>query len=366
MLYLITTKNNNKEKNVIKIESTTETIESKGGLILAGKIAQKAGIGAIQSLFEKKTGTIIAILFGIMVEGKSDFESIGEKRTSLFFREALGLPFVFSKETVRLYLEKMAQDAGGIIGQLQESSAKIIRQAPLHGLWIDNKRYLPVDIDTTVMDNSKTKKEGVGWTYQKVDGYHPILAYVGKEGYMLDCELRPGSQHCQNGTAGFIEGLLERLRGIKTAGRLLFRMDGGNDSFDTLKLVSGARTGRYCIIKRNKRREKDEQWLETAKKHGKRLEPRTGKKVWVGIIPLHPQKKDEVLEDVQCVFEVIERKSDSQGNRYLIPEIEVNSWWTNLSCEAEKVIELYHSHATSEQFHSELKCGSGFARIGNR
>src|SRR5215469_12648 len=278
MLYLITTKNTNKEKNVIKIQSTTETIESKGGLILAGKIAMKAGIGAIQSLFVKNAGTIIAILFGIMAEEKSDFESIKEKRESLFFREALGLPFVFSKDTVRLYLEKMAQDADGIIGQLRESSAKIIRQAPLHGLWIDNKRYLPVDIDTTVMDNSKTKKEGVGWTYQKVDGYHPILAYVGKEGYMLDCELRPGSQHCQNGTVGFIEGLLEQLRSINSGGRLLFRMDSGNDSFDTLKLVSGARTGRYCIIKRNKRKENDEEWLETAKNTGNGSSRAKGKK----------------------------------------------------------------------------------------
>src|SRR5215469_13646031 len=363
MLYLITTKKITKEKNVIKIETTTETIESKGGLFLAGKIAMQAGIGAIKSLFEKNAGAVVAILFGIMVEGKSDFESIGEKRESLFFKEALGLKFVFSKDTVRLYLEKMAQDADEVIGQLRESATQIIRQAPLHGLWIKNKRYLPVDIDTTVMDNSKTKKEGVGWTYQKVDGYHPILAYVGKEGYMLGCELRPGSQHCQNGTVGFIEGLLEQLRSINSGGRLLFRMDSGNDSFDTLKLVSGARTGRFCIIKRNKRKENDEKWLEIAKKHGKRLEPRKGKKVWVGIIPLHPQKKDKVLEDVQCVFEVIERKSDSLGNRYLIPEIEVNSWWTNLSCEAEKVIELYHSHATSEQFHSELKCDMGIERL---
>jgi len=140
-------------------------------------------------------------------------------------------------------------------------------------------------------------------------------------------------------------------------------MDSGNDAFDTLQLVSGAKTGRYCIIKRNKRTESDEEWLETAKKHGMLAKPRKGKKVWIGTIPLHPQKKDAVLEDVNCVFEVIERKIDSQGNRLLIPEIEVNSWWTNLSCEAEKVIELYHSHATSEQFHSELKCDMGIERL---
>jgi len=346
---------------VIKIQTTTETIESKGGLILAGKIAKKAGLARIKSAFVNNAAAIIVSLFGLMMEGKSDFESMGEKRGSLFFKEALTLPYVYAKETVRLYLEQMAADADGVIEQLRESSAQIIRQAPLHGLWIQGRHYLPVDIDTTTMDNSKTKKEGVSRTYQGFDGFHPILAYIGKEGYMLDLELRPGSQHCQKGTVEFIEGLKRRLRGIQSGGRLLFRMDGGNDSFETLKAVTGE--GRYCIIKRNKRRENDEKWLKMAKRHGKRVASREGKKAWVGTVGIHPRKKDAVLEDVICVFEVIERKTDSQGNRYLFPEIEVNTWWTNLSCGAEKVIELYHGHATSEQFHSELKSDMGVERL---
>jgi hypothetical protein len=346
---------------VIKIESTTETIESKGGLILAGNIAKKAGLARIKSAFVKCAGTIIVSLFGLLVEGKNDFERMGEKRNSLFFKEALELPYVYAKETVRLYLEKMSSDAEMIIEQLRESSAQIIRKGPLHGLWIQGRYYLPIDVDTTTMDNSKTKKEGVSRTYQGFDGFHPILAYVGKEGYMLDCELRPGSQHCQKGTAAFIEGFEGRLRSIQTGGRLLFRMDSGNDSFDTLKAVTGK--GRYCIIKRNKRREHDEKWLKMAKRHGVRVETRKGKKVWIGTIGMHPRKKDEVLEEVVCVFEVTERKTDRCGNRLLIPEIEVNSWWTNLSCEAAQVIELYHGHATSEQFHAELKSDMGLERL---
>ena len=67
-----------------------------------------------------------------------------------------------------------------VIKQLRESSTKIISQAPLHGLWIEGRHYLPVDIDTTAMDNSKTKKEGVSLTYRKFDGFHPIFAYAGK------------------------------------------------------------------------------------------------------------------------------------------------------------------------------------------
>jgi len=124
---------------VIKIKTTTETIESKSGLIPAGKIAMKTGLGSIQSSNVKSPGTIITSLFGLMVKGKSDFESIAEKRLSMFFKEALMLPFVFAKETVRLYLGKMTTDVEKIISQLHECSVKIIQEAPLHGIWIDRK-----------------------------------------------------------------------------------------------------------------------------------------------------------------------------------------------------------------------------------
>ena len=85
---------------------------------------------------------------------------MGEKRGSLFFKEALGLSIVYAKETVRLYLEQMSADADDVIKQLRESSAKIISEAPLHGLWIEGRHYLPVDIDTAAMDNSKQRKKG--------------------------------------------------------------------------------------------------------------------------------------------------------------------------------------------------------------
>ena len=340
---------------MIKIQSTSEIIESKGGLILAGKIANKCRLTTIKSTLLKNAGTIITILFGLMVEGKKDFESTGEKRRSLFFQEAFGLPYVYAKETVRLYFEKMSSKTDEIIKQLRESAAKIIEEAPLHGLWIQGKHYLPVDIDTTTMDNSKTKKEGVSRTYQGFDGYHPIMAYVGKEGYILDCELRPGSQHCQRGAVAFIGGVIQQLRRIKADGRILFRIDSGNDSYETVKAIITTRKEHYCIIKRNRRTENVEQWLKIAKRFGKRIEARKGKKVWVGKVETHYVKKDEIHKDIRIAFEVIERKIDDLGNRLLIPEIEVNSWWTNLNCAAEKVIELYHDHATSEQFHSELK-----------
>jgi hypothetical protein len=293
-----------------------------------------------------------------MTEGKSDFESMGEKRGSLFFKEAFGLYFVYAKETVRLYLEKIAKDADGIIKQSTKTAEKIIMKGPLNGLWIKGNYYIPIDIDSTAMDNSRTKKEGVSHTYRGFDGYQPIVAYIGKEGYIVDCELRPGSWHCQKGMPAFIKNLISRLRMMLPNRRFLFRLDSGNDALETIDPLISAGNGCYCIIKRNKRRESDEKWLKRAKWQGKLTVPRKGKKVWVGRIKLNPHK-----ETMYCIYKVIERKIDSSGNRFLIPEIEVSSWWTNLSCDAEEVISLYADHATSEQFHSELKHDLGIERL---
>jgi len=348
---------------VIKIKTTTEKIESKGGLLLVGAIIKSIGIGSIKSSIEKRAGIIITSLLGLIVEGCGiNFERMGDKRDSLWYKEALNLSVIYSKETVRIYLNKMALDLQNIIIQLGESAMKIIKKATLTGYWIEKKHYVPVDIDTSVLDNSKTQKEGVSRTYKRVDGYHPIFAYVGKEGYMLDCELRPGSQHCQKDTVAFITTCIEKLSKLKLGVRFLFRLDSGNDAFETLKVIIANCC--YCIIKRNKRKESDEKWLKIAKRHGKLTRPRKGKKVWIGKINTNPKnKKGEILKDVYIVFEVTERKRDSAGQKLLIPEVEVNSWWTNLNCDAEKVIELYHEHATSEQFHSELKHDLGVERL---
>ena len=55
---------------MIKIQTATEKIKGKGGIILAGKIAVKAGLGKIKSSPVKNARAVIAMLFGIMAEGK--------------------------------------------------------------------------------------------------------------------------------------------------------------------------------------------------------------------------------------------------------------------------------------------------------
>ena len=47
----------------------------------------------------------------------------------------------------------------------------------------------------------------------------------------------------------------------------------------------------------------------------------------------------------------------------LVPEVELEGWWTSLELAPEKVIALYADHGTSEQFHSEFKTDLDIERL---
>ena len=63
------------------------------------------------------------------------------------------------------------------------------------------------------------------------------------------------------------------------------------------------------------------------------------------------------------VFEVTERTWDRNGQIFLEPEIEVDTYDTSLPDAPEIIIALYHAHGTSEQFHSEIKSDLDLERL---
>ena len=63
------------------------------------------------------------------------------------------------------------------------------------------------------------------------------------------------------------------------------------------------------------------------------------------------------------VMRVTERAIDKHGQMLTIPDIELEGWWTSLLLPEEEVIKLYEGHATSEQFHSEIKTDLDMERL---
>lgn len=55
--------------------------------------------------------------------------------------------------------------------------------------------FIPLDMDVSPFESSKTQKEGVPRTYKGCDGYASVLRYLDTEGYLINLELRESSQH---------------------------------------------------------------------------------------------------------------------------------------------------------------------------
>lgn len=340
-----------------RIDSTTDSIHSTGGIALAGKIFERLGFGDPDSGLSHPE--VLRVLAGLFVQGRTRYEEIDLFRRDCLFRDSFGLAYVPARETLRLYLERMASETAQVQEEVDRFTIKLLKRLTLTPIKTGNQSYLPVDVDTSPFDNSKSHKEGVSRTYKQFDGYHPIFSYIGREGYMLSCELREGKQHCQNGTPAYLERTIGLLTQLPVRTPVLFRLDGGNDARETLDVLN--RSGHFFVVKRNLRKELPEYWLSVARAEGTVTCIDDCKTVYTGF---HTGRTPtDGGPEMDIVFEVTVRRTAVDGTALLFPEVSVETFWTNLYESPETVIQLYRDHGTSEQFHSELKSDMNVERL---
>lgn len=313
----------NTNKNII-VEFTNERIIPASGLAVVGALLGKSGfikklnrmdVTSNRSQHQIKNGDIVLTYLGMLCMGKPYFEAVHEMDDDKdFYKTAL---------------------ANGLV---------------------------PVDIDVTPMDNSNSKKEGVSRTYKGFDGYAPMMAYIGTEGYAINFELREGKQHCQKGTVEFLQETIKLCHKL-TDKPMLIRLDPGNDSIDNVAVLMD--TGCFFIIKRNLRRESTDDWFEMAKQYCQNVNsPRDGKTVYIGSDWKTVTSKQFNKEfTLRTGYEITERTIDKYGQFNLVPDVEVETWWTNLGDPDEEIIRLYHAHGECEQFHSEVKTDMDLERL---
>lgn len=350
------------------IENKNEALTSHSGLALIGALLNnrtklRERLNEI-TLSNCSTPTIphadiIFSMAGLISVGKPDYDAIEPFRGDDFFKHSLGLENCPSSPTLRQRLDLVDGKFDSIIKQ---ESASLIKNTArqITPITTENGSLVPLDIDVSPFDNSKTTKEGVSRTYKGNDGFAPIFGYLGREGYLVNVELREGKQHCQNGTPDFLRETIKYSKQITTTPMLL-RLDSGNDSVDNVKISIDE--GVDFIIKRNLRHESKEQWLDVAKQQGTAHVARPGKTVYRGSVH---RRLPDIVEPVRIVFEITERTFDKKGQALLIAEIEVDTYWTSLTDTEFQIIELYHDHGTSEQFHSELKSDMDLERLPSK
>ncbi|MBU0490011.1 MAG: IS1380 family transposase, partial [Bacteroidetes bacterium] len=350
------------------IENKNEALTSHSGLALIGALLNNR-----TNLKERLNETtlencsapaishadVIFSMAGLICLGKPDYDAIEPFREDDFFKNSLGLEHCPSSPTLR---QRLDLANGNFDSTIKDASTVLIKNTARQITPIPTEKgpLVPLDIDVSPFDNSKTKKEGVSRTYKGYDGFAPIFGYLGREGYLVNAQLREGKQHCQHGTPDFLRETIRYSKQITTT-PILLRLDSGNDSAKNVTICIDEQLD--FIIKRNLRKESKEQWLDVAQQHGTAYVARPGKTAYRG--SMYRQLK-ELAEPVRIVFDVTERTIDKKGQTLLIPEIEVDTYWTSLNDHESQVIELYHDHGTSEQFHSELKSDLGLERLPSK
>jgi hypothetical protein len=308
------------------------------------------------------TGDCVIAAVATLCTGKSDFEAVATLEDKVLTPESLGLQAFPSPVTVR---QRLDEGADLFMHYVQKANGDLLRRskAPITAL---DTGHVALDVDVTPLDNSKTKKEGIGWTYKHFDGYAPIAAYLGEEGWALGFELREGTQHSQKETPAFLVRVAGLANKLVNGRKILLRMDSGNDALENYALAADERID--YLVKHNWRTEALEPWADKAAAMPEEAwsHPREGKRVVrfserVERETIYKDKK--VTVRVRMVVEVSERTTDAKGQRLLVPIVGVDAWMTSLDLPEEKVIALYRDHGTSEQFHAEMKSELDLERL---
>ena len=356
-----------------KIELTDDIISSNSGLAFVGEALHHLGfnsrlseLACIKTMKKIPYLDVLRAYLGILCIGKNDFESIGDYKEDPYFRKSLDLQYVPSKESLRQRLEELSiKELEKGLGTFNATMLK--RFADLETA-LDTD-VIPVDFDVTPMDNSNSQKEGVSYTYKQVAGYAPMMTYIGGTGYMLNNQLREGKAHSNcEGTREYIRETLTLARSI-TQAPLLSRFDSGNDSAENILEVSRFERVNY-LIKQNFRGDDRSPYMHYARMNASKIEtPRPGKTIYYASreITLHFEQADGQKKTLKTrqVLRFIERTTDEHGYGLLMPEHELDAWFTDLSdsYSDEMVVALYADHGTSEQFHSEFKTDMDMERL---
>lgn len=351
-----------------KVEQSAADIVSQSGLALIGQ-AVKRYTTLAQELDTQialrhgiKHSDVVKSYLGLVSVGKNDFEAINTIESELFFMTSMAVNDIPSEATLRQRMDNHAKGFLPIVEKASRDFLKNIRPElkPLA------TGHVPLDADVTPMDNSGSRKEGVSRTYKGCDGYAPMPAYLGQEGYCLEFELREGKQHCQKDTPALLARALNTARQI-TDLPLLLRLDGGNDSIENIDVLlefndKHPKSPADFIIKWNPRREDKDEWLSYAESHGRWESPREGKRIALFSVQ-HQRQWRGYDYSVRRVMRLVERTIDKHGQVLLTPEIELEGWWTSLVVNEEDIVQLYADHGTSEQFHSEFKTDLDIERL---
>ncbi|MGA7834341.1 MAG: IS1380 family transposase [Acidimicrobiales bacterium] len=197
---------------------------ANAGLALVGLLSEKLGLQqvaeemiSIAPFPGRRVATLVhALVAGATCIDDADVLRSGATSSVLAHR-------VMAPSTLGTFLRRFTF---GHVRQLDRVSEMLMARAWSLGAG-PRDQPMTIDIDSTILEVYGSQKEGAGYGYTKVLGFHPLLATRADTGETLHVRFRKGSSNTQRGAQRFVRETVGRCRRAGASGALTLRCDSG-------------------------------------------------------------------------------------------------------------------------------------------
>jgi Transposase DDE domain group 1 len=235
----------------VEVTFDDPNLVANAGLLVVATLSSRLGLESLINRTVRLVGRVggarpgrkVLTLVHTIVAGGSHIDHADMLRAGATQRV---LPFrVMAPSTLGTFLRAFTF---GHVRQLDAVIAESIRRAWRAGVGPGDRR-LVIDVDSTICEVVGKDKQGAGYGYTRVLGYHPILATRAETGEVLHARMRKGQANTSRGARRFIEELIARVRGAGATGEIVMRFDSGFWSNDTIATLDRLGVGYTMAVR---------------------------------------------------------------------------------------------------------------------
>ena len=201
-----------------------EHLVANAGLALVGVLSEQLGLEKLCEEFvdvRPFPGRRVATLVHALVAGATCIDDADVLRAGA--TSAVLSHRVMAPSTLGTFLRNFSF---GHVRQLERVSELLMTRAWSLGAG-PGENPMTIDIDSTICEVHGNQKQGAGYGYTHVLGYHPLLATRADTGETLHVRFRKGSANTQRGAQRFVREVVGRVRRAGAGGALTLRCDSG-------------------------------------------------------------------------------------------------------------------------------------------
>ena len=214
-------------RNLDRLKATFdhEGLVANAGLIVPATLMVKLGLEALiderVDTGSSRPGRKILTVVAAMLAGATHIDHVDMLRAGATERV---LPFrPMAASTIGSFLRTFTF---GHVRQLDAVCSRALQAAWRAGAGPGQKPVV-IDLDSTICEVHGKQKQGTGYGYTGVLGYHPLLATLAGTGEILLARMRHGSANTARGAVRFVDELVAIVRRAGATGPATVRADSG-------------------------------------------------------------------------------------------------------------------------------------------